>query len=301
LPSKSDEKKPDHISVMMDEVQKYLCLKKGGVYLDVTFGVGGHTKMLLDYDPTCRVIALDWDHDTLEKYGDPLKEIYGDRLQLIWGNFALLYKILKKEKVSKLDGILADFGTSQRQIRETPGISFSTDTYLDMRLSSAHQTITAADFLAQASEALLSKTFFELGGEQQSRAIARRIVNQREQKPITHTKQLVSLLEKVILPYSRKVHIATKVFQALRIYVNQELRNIHAFFPAALNALKSGGSLVCISFHSLEDSLVKDFYREQASLQKVEIVTSKVCLPTEEEITRNPSARSAKLRAAVKK
>ena len=264
---KKNTVKPDHISVMMDEVQQYLCHKKGGTYLDVTFGTGGHTKMILDYDPTCRVIALDWDHETLEKYGEPLKEEYGDRLQLIWGNFALLYKILKKEKINHLDGILADFGTSQKQIRETAGISFATDTFLDMRLSPAHHTMTAADFLATASEVSLSKVLFELGGETKSRAIARKIVQQREQKPITHTKQLVALIEKIIPPYKRKVHSATKVFQALRIHVNQELRNIHAFLPAAIKSLKKGGTMVCISFHSLEDVLVKEFFREQESLR----------------------------------
>jgi len=289
-----------HTSVMVNEVREYLCTRKGNTYIDVTFGAGGHTRMLLDTDPTCRVIAIDWDRFAIETYGPPLKEIYGDRLQLIWGNFGLLYKILKKESIAAVDGILADFGTSQVQIQRTPGMSFSRDTFLDMRMSPAHQVMTAADVLAKSSEEKLQEIFAQLGEEHKSRAIAHVIVKSRLKKPIRTTTQLAELVQKVVPPHVRKVHSATKVFQALRLYVNHELNNISSFLPAALRALKPEGVLVCISFHSLEDRIVKQFLREQAQLGAVKVLTQKVRMPTPEEVAHNPSSRSARLRAAIK-
>ena len=286
---------------MLDQVLKYLCTKPGNVYIDVTFGAGGHTRALLEQDPTCKVIAIDWDRYTIETYGPPLQELFGDRLTLIWGNFGLLYKILKKEKIVAVDGILADFGTSQVQIQRLPGFSFSRDTFLDMRMSPAHQLITAAEVLAKSPEQKLRDIFMQLGEEQKAKAIAHAIVKERSKKPIKTTKQLADIVQKIVPPYARKVHSATKVFQALRLYVNHELSNISSFLPAAIRALKPGGVLVCISFHSLEDRLVKQFFRDQENLGFIDVLTPRVEVPTPEEIAQNPSARSAKLRAAVKK
>lgn len=297
----SDVSSFSHKSVMTDQVLKYLCKKPGGIYLDVTFGVGGHTRAILEYDPTCKVIAMDWDRYAIENYGLDLEEQYGDRFKIIWGNFGLLYKIIKKERMPKLDGILADFGTSQVQIQRLPGFSFSRDTFLDMRMSSAHQPITAAEILAKSTEQKLYEIFMELGGEQKAREIARLVVKERAKKPIETTKQLAELVQKIVPPHVRNVHSATKVFQALRIYVNQELDVISSFLPAAVRALKVDGVLVCISFHSLEDRLVKQFFKEKESLGVLELLTPNVEVPTEDEIARNPSSRSAKLRAAIKR
>lgn len=286
---------------MVKEVLAYLCTKPGNVYIDVTFGAGGHTRALLESDPTCAVIALDWDQYAIETYGPALKEEFGDRFTLLWGNFGLLYKILKKERIPLVDGILADFGTSQVQIQRLPGMSFSRDSFLDMRMSPAHQTITAAEVLAKSSEKKLYEIFMQLGEEQKARAIARAIVKERAKKPIQTTKQLVAIIETIVPPHVRNVHSATKLFQALRLYVNHELNNITAFLPAALAALKKGGVLVCISFHSLEDRLVKQFFNEQESLGVIEQLTRKVAVASPEEVGKNPSSRSAKLRAVTKK
>lgn len=289
-----------HKSVLVNEVIQYLNPQPGKVYLDVTFGIGGHTSAILDHEPNCSVIAMDWDMRALEEYGPALQEKYGDRLQLIWGNFALLYKIAAKEGIDKVDGVLADFGTSQIQIFERPGFSFDTDTPLDMRMSPPHQKITAEEVVNKSSEAALEQMFWQLSDERYARPIARAIVEQRKIKRITSTKQLALIIQRAI-PASagrQKIHPATRVFQALRIYVNKELDNISAFLPAALKVLNPAGRLVCISFHSLEDRIVKDFFRMQEQLGTMQVLTPKVVVATDEEMSQNPSSRSARLRAA---
>ncbi|GMU18908.1 MAG: ribosomal RNA small subunit methyltransferase H [Candidatus Babeliales bacterium] len=293
--------KPGHKPVLMNEVLEYLDIKPKGTYLDVTFGAGGHTRAILEQNKTCRVIAMDWDATALETFGQPLKEEFGDRIELIWGNFSLLYKLLKKYDINQLDGILADFGTSQVQIAGTPGLSVFRDTPLDMRLSPAHQQVTAADILNKANEQKLEQIFFQLGEESKGRQIARAIVRARSSIRFVTTGQLVDVIETVIPNKGkRSIHPATKVFQALRIYVNHELDNIQAFLPAALKALAPEGRLLCISFHSLEDRLVKQYFQEQERLGIIEIVTKRAITACDEELAQNPSARSAKLRVAQK-
>jgi 16S rRNA (cytosine1402-N4)-methyltransferase len=290
-----------HKPVLVNEVLEFLNVKPHGLYLDVTFGAGGHTRALLEKEPTCKVIAMDWDAVALETYGPPLHEEFGDRFSFIWGNFSLLYKLLKKYNITKVDGILADFGTSQVQIANTPGVSLFRDTPLDMRLSAAHQQVTAADVLNRSSQEKLAQIFFQLGEEAKGRYIAQAIVAERSKNPLITTGQLVDIIEKIIPNRgARSIHPATKVFQALRIYVNHELDNINAFLPAAVKALAPGGRLVCISFHSLEDRLVKQFFKQQEQLHTVKIVTTKAVVAGDEELYQNPSARSAKLRAAQK-
>ncbi len=290
-----------HKSVLTQEVLHYVQVKPHGVYLDATFGTGGHTQAILEKESYCRVIALDWDAAALETYGAPLEEKFGQRLQLIWGNFAHLYKIIKHEKLGPFDGILADFGTSQIQIFERPGFSVQRDTPLDMRMSPSHQQETAADLIANATEKKLRKLFWEYGEERYAKRIARAIVNERRKSPITTTKQLAVLIEKSV-PFKkyRKIHPATRVFQALRIYVNKELDNIQAFLKAAIPALNIAGRLVCISFHSLEDRIVKNVFQEKQQRGEVAILTPQVVMATDEEILQNASARSAKLRALEK-
>lgn len=291
-----EEKK--HKSVLVNEVLTYLNPQPGKTYLDVTFGAGGHTRAILDKEPTCKVIAMDWDERTLEQFGTELQAEYPDRLRLVWGNFALLYRILKREHIDSVDGILADFGTSQVQIFGRPGLSFLKETDLDMRMSPPHQKETAATILNEAPERTLSEIFFTYAQERWSRQIARAIVETRKKTPLQTTADLVNIIDKVVPTTPSKIHKATKVFQALRIYVNKELDNINAFLPAALRVLCPGGRLVCISFHSLEDRLVKQFFKRESDAGNVHILTSKVVKPTVEEVVRNQSARSARLRAA---
>ena len=165
-----------HKSVLVNEILQYLNPQPGQIYLDATFGGGGHTKAILDREPNCRVIAVDWDTKALE-YGQSLLEQYGsERLEFLWGNFASIYMILKKHKISRVDGVLADFGTSQTQIFEKAGFSFTQDSFLDMRMSTAHYKTTAAEVLNKSSEEKLANIFFELGEERQARKIAQIII-----------------------------------------------------------------------------------------------------------------------------
>jgi len=194
---------------------------------------------------------------------------------------------------------LADFGTSQYQLLERAGFSFNNDTPLDMRMSPAHQKVTAAEIINKATENKLFEIFRDLGQETRAKKIARVIVQERSIKPIVTTRQLAQLIERIVPRGAKKIHPATQVFQALRMYVNKELENIHSFLIASLRILKPEGRVACISFHSLEDRLVKNFFREHAVMQPLlELVTAHVVQATEEEVRVNASSRSAKLRVA---
>ena len=295
----STEDRIIHKSVLVDEVLHYLEPKPGKTYVDVTFGSGGHTRAILEHEPEARVIALDWDSISFDTYAPAFKEEFGDRLTLIWGNFALLYKLLAKAGIKQVDGVLADFGTSQMQIKERPGFSVYNDLPLDMRMSPPHQKITAAELLNKASEEKLREIFWQLGEERFARQIVQAIVAERKKKRFQTTGQLVAVIERAVpMPKKRTIHPATRVFQALRIYVNKELENIRSFLSGATRALNPDGRLVCISFHSLEDRLVKQFFKEQESLDVLRVLTPKVVTASPEELATNPSSRSARLRAA---
>lgn len=290
-----------HKAVLVNEVIENLQIKPHGIYVDATFGGGGHTQAILEQNDTCSVIALDWDMVALEKNGEPLKEKYADRLHLVWGNFARIDSLVKKHTgITEVDGILVDFGTSQHQIHQRAGFSFSADTFLDMRMSPSHFQETAADVINTYREKELADIFFQLGQETRSRRIAREIVQARSKKPIQTTGELVKIIEKVPLRGKRKIHPATKVFQALRIFVNKELENINSFLPAALRLLKPSARLACISFHSLEDRMVKHFFREQSQGPEalLKVITKRAIMASQAEIRENPSSRSARLRVA---
>lgn len=288
-----------HIPVLMREVLTYLAPKPNGLYVDCTFGGGGHTRAILAAEPTCRVIALDWDQQAIDRNGPILEEEFGERLTLVWGNFSTLSRHLHKLRIKGVDGILADFGTSQFQIHGRAGFSFVEDTPLDMRMSPAHQRVTAEHILKNASEDELAEIFFEYGEEREGRRIARAIVAQRGKKPFATTRDLAAIVEKIV-PRTGHTHPATRVFQALRIVVNRELDNIKGLLSqATLGCLNPGGRLVCISFHSLEDRLVKQFLKDHS--QELTILTPTVVTAQDDELRANSSSRSAKLRAAERK
>lgn len=289
-----------HKTVLVDEVLAYLDPQPDKLYCDVTFGSGGHTKAILDHQPHCKVVALDWDTTSIDTYAPALEEKYQERLHLLWGNFAHLYRVLKKARINKVDGILADFGTSQMQIKERAGFSFLRDSPLDMRMSPAYQQITAEYVVNKSCEEKLCELFWQLGQETEAKKIVRAIIEARQKKKISTTRELALIIEKAVSSKSRnsKIHPATKVFQALRMYVNHELNNIHGFLSAAMQVLNPGGLLLCISFHSLEDRVVKQFFKDRAEEGKLEIITKRVVIATPEEIAKNPSSRSAKLRVA---
>ena len=290
-----------HKTVMVNEVVELLSIKPGGMYVDATFGSGGHSRAILQSNPTCKVIGLDWDKTSLDTYGPLLVKEFGERFTPLYGNFAHLERLLEKQKIKLVDGILADFGTSQMQIAERPGFSIYKDSALDMRMSQGHQKIWASDILNRASAEELAHIFFIYGQERYSRRIARAIVEDRKKEPFRTTKQLAGLIERIV-PRNKKsgIHPATRVFQALRIQVNDELSNIESFLKQAVKVLSPAGRIVCISFHSLEDRLVKQFFKEQKEQGHLEILTKKPIGPSQEEIHANPSSRSAKVRAAVR-
>lgn len=293
-----------HKSVLVNETLQYLNPQPNKTYVDVTLGCGGHTSAILDLQPKCKVIGIDWDKESIELNKPILEEKYGDRITILWGNFAQLYKLLKNEGIKQVDGILADFGTSQLQIHNTEGLSFMKDTPLDMRLSKSHYHITAANILNTYTENEIAQILFEFGEESQGRKIAHAIVNKRKLMAFSTTKQLVDLIESIIPRYTNNgkklTHPATKTFQALRIAVNKELENIKSFLHSTLNFLAPHGKLVCISFHSLEDRLVKNFLKEKENMLELKILTPKAITASNEELAQNLSARSAKLRAAEK-
>ena len=288
-----------HKSVLVNEVIEYLNPQPNKTYVDATFGGGGHTKAILEKEKSCNVIAIDWDPIAIEKHESEFNQKYGDRFKLLWGNFSLLYKLLKKENIKHVDGILADFGTSQFQIHQKAGFSFRSDTKLDMRMSSAHSRIQASHVLNRTPEKELADIFFKYGEERNSRKIAKAIVETRKKTPFKTTRQLAELIETISPGWqSKKTHPSTKVFQALRIFVNKELENINALMSSCLPLLNPKGRMVFISFHSLEDRIVKMYFKENKD--KLQILTPQPITATQEEMDLNPSSRSAKLRAAEK-
>lgn len=288
-----------HKSVMVNEVLQYLDPQPGKTYIDATFGGGGHTYQILKAEPECKVIAFDWDLKAIELNGPKLVDEFGDRLELINGNFAHITPLLKKRGIKTVDGILADFGTAQMQIQTKPGLSFGVKSSLDMRMSSGFYKVTAKDIVNNASENELAHIFFTFGEEPKSRAVARAIIDYRKNKRINTTEELVDIIKAVIPKGPKRINPATKIFQALRIVVNDELNNIKSLLAQSVNLLKPQARLVCISFHSLEDRIVKQFIKENGSI--FTNLTPKVIMAKSEETAQNPSARSAKLRAAERK
>lgn len=285
-----------HKPVLLSEVVHYLDAQPGGVYVDATFGGGGHTRAILAAEPNCKIIGCDWDKESLDLQSTAILNDFPGRFEPLWGNFADLPRLLSKRGIEKVSGILADFGTSQIQIGSKAGLSFKADTPLDMRMSTAHFQTTAADIVNKASEEELAEIFWRYGEERFSRKIAHLICEERRKKRIKTTGELADLICKIIPFRYGKIHPATRVFQALRIVVNKELENIQALLMGAVKLVKPGGRLLCISFHSLEDRIVKQFIREHSDAFSP--VTNHVVVASDAEIEVNPSARSAKLRVA---
>ncbi|GHO43732.1 16S rRNA (cytosine(1402)-N(4))-methyltransferase RsmH [Ktedonospora formicarum] len=307
-----------HIPVMLDAVMEYLRPTPGGHYIDGTLGGGGHTSELLRLSaPDGCVLGIDTDSRAQERVKARLREeIAQGRLVLSHGNFADMERLAREANFTGVEGILLDLGFSSDQMDDPQrGFAFSADGPLDMRLNQ-DLAINATDIVNSASEEELADIFWRYGEERRSRLIARRIVREREKQAITHTGQLASIAAAGV-PYKHgAIHPATRVFQALRIAVNQELERLEAVLPQMLALLQAGGKqgrLAIISFHSLEDRIVKAFLKREATdcicpprmpvcvcghKASLRILTSKPVFPTEQEIASNPRARSARLRAA---
>src|SRR5438876_771974 len=314
-----------HIPVMLEEVLNFLQPKANGHYVDGTLGGGGHAEAILERsDPGGKVLGIDSDELALEMVERRLAEVVQNgRLVLVHGDSAELARIVDEAGfVSSVDGILLDLGFSSYQMDDPErGFSFSADGPLDMRLDQS-QELTATDLVNNASEQELADIFWRYGDETRSRQIAWRIVRERARGRITRTSQLGRLAAAGVPNKPGMIHPATRVFQAIRIAVNSELKRLEEALPQIVEVLRrgkasntgvDGGRMVIISFHSLEDRLVKLFIRREAMdcicppgipvcvcnhKASLRILTPKPVTPTKQEILENPRARSAKLRAA---
>ncbi|SNZ15766.1 16S rRNA (cytosine(1402)-N(4))-methyltransferase RsmH [Hydrogenobacter hydrogenophilus] len=285
-----------HVPVLLKETLEILVKNRGGVYVDCTVGLGGHTKGILQKDPTAYVIGIDRDPYALKLAKENLKDFEG-RYSLYQANFKDLDQVLKEEGIKEVDGFLFDLGVSMLQLKSDRGFSFQRDEPLDMRMNPEDKK-TAYQVVNTYSEKELARIFREYGEERYAEKIAKAIVVQRAKKPIETTAELVQIILSVIPYRYGKIHPATKVFQALRIEVNQELASLEIALEKTIPFLKKGGRLVVISFHSLEDRIVKNFFKKHADTLKV--LTKKPIRPTIDEVKRNPASRSAKLRAGEK-
>lgn len=300
-----------HTPVLYQEVIRLLAPKDAGRYVDGTLGAGGHAYGILEASsPRGQLIGFDRDPQALELAAVSLSP-FGDRVRLVHASFASLLEVLRKEGWEQVNGILLDLGVSSMQL-DTPqrGFSFQHDAPLDMRFDPA-APVMAAELVNTLSEDELTDLFYRYGEEPAARRIARAIIQSR---PIHTTGELARLIEKV-KPRRGPIHPATQVFQALRIAVNRELEALEQVLPQAVQALASGGRLVVIAFHSLEDRIVKEFFRRESQdcicpprqpvctchhRATLRVITPKPLTPAPQEIAQNPRARSARLRCAEK-
>lgn len=309
-----------HQSVLPKEACEHLNLKPGAVCVDGTLGGCGHARTILKaIGPTGRLIGIDQDPDAI-KNAEKIFYPFAGQVNIFHDNFASLPQIIDTMEIQGVDGILVDLGLSFHQLMESRrGFSFQRDEALDMRMDT-RTDITAADMVNRYTEKQLIDIFFKYGEERMSRKIARRIVAQRQESSITTTQQLAALVVEVMpakLVRTQKIHPATRVFQALRIAVNQELEQLETFMSHVPEMLNTGGRVCVISFHSLEDRIVKQAIRSQEEGQgctcprefprcicgfipKLKSIFKKPLLPGQEEINDNPLSRSAKLRVAEK-
>ena len=288
-----------HQSVLLEEVILALAPASGGIYVDANLGMGGHAERILQESaPNGRLIGFEWDQEAMAMAMARLAP-FGSRVEFVANNFAAMPQCLKELGIAKVDGLLCDLGLSSYQLDTSQrGFSFKGSQALDMRMDS-RQGQTAGDLIQNASEEELADMFFYFGEERQARRIATHIVESRKSCRIETTEELVAIVEKAIPKkfHPKKIHVATKVFQALRIAVNHELENLIELLRFAPEMLKNDAKFCVISFHSLEDRLVKRAFAESQALQTV---TKRPIVASEDELTNNPRARSAKLRVAKK-
>ena len=316
----------DHIPVMLKESIDFLNVQKGGIYVDATLGQGGHSEIIAKLlKGQGKIIGIDQDPKAIKAAKQRLVR-FGNLIKFVHNNFKNLEIILNKLNIKKVDGVLLDLGVSNEQLKNPErGFSFSEDidnlnSKLDMRMNTL-QNISAYDVLNKYRENELKDIFLNLGEEHYiySKKIAKRIVQERTKKPITTVNDLLVIIKSTMPPkyrFRKRSHYASKIFRAIRMEVNQELPALQEIIPQAINKLKKGGRLVIISFHSLEDRIVKKAFREISCSDKsrgpminpvrneisngVKILTKKPLIPSEEEMNNNPKSRSAKLRALEK-
>ncbi len=295
-----------HIPVLQKEVIKYLNPKPNENFIDCAVGEGGHSAVILEKNgPEGKILGIEIDPELYKKLNAAeiknQESRISNRLILVNDSYINLKEIIERENFNLISGILFDLGMSSWHLEESSrGFSFRKDEPLDMRYSFENQ-LTAEEIINRWPEKIISRILKEYGEERFSKRIAKEIIKEREKNPIKRTSHLVEIIKKAT-PYwyhHQKIHPATRTFQALRIAVNDELNNLKNVLPQILEVLEDKGRIVIISFHSLEDRLVKNFFRESQKNGRLQILTPKPISPSEEEIRTNPRSRSAKLRAAT--
>jgi 16S rRNA (cytosine1402-N4)-methyltransferase len=288
-----------HVPVLTAETLAFLRPERGGLFVDCTVGLGGHAGAILQHGAT-RLIGLDRDRSALKIAGTTLAG-FTDRVELVHADYRSLADVLDARGIHAVDGALADLGVSSMQFDQPGrGFSFQRDEPLDMRMDTTSGS-TAADLIAAASETDLADAIYTYGEERFSRRIARAIVEARAAAPVTTTGRLATIVRGAVphRGYSR-IDPATRTFQAIRIWVNRELEGLDRFIESLVQRLRAGARLVVISFHSLEDRIVKHTFRalERSSAPLLRVLTKKPITAADAELEENPRARSAKLRAA---
>ena len=286
-----------HLPVMLNEIDQYLITKDTGYYVDCTFGGGGHSLYLLNKYNGIEIIAFDQDTDSLKRFNEnPELQKFKDRIIFCHDNFRNIEKNLNRLNIPKVNGLLADLGVSSKQLDDkTRGFSFNSDDILDMRMNK-EQELTAYTVVNTFSKENLQDIFFKYGEESFSKQIAQKIVEERVKGNIKTCNQLKDIVCKVKWAKG-KINPATKIFQALRIYVNDELGSLQEMLNSISNVLDTGARAAILTYHSLEDRIVKQTFKDAKNLK---IINKKVIIATEKEMKENPRSRSAKLRVVEK-
>ncbi|NOX21017.1 MAG: 16S rRNA (cytosine(1402)-N(4))-methyltransferase RsmH [Nitrospirae bacterium] len=282
-----------HKPVLLAETIQLLNVQPHGVYVDATLGSGGHTREILNrLGPEGRVVGIDRDQEALERVERDLRD---PRLLTLHTSFSRMARALREKGIQEVDGVIMDLGVSMEQLKDPErGFSFHSDARLDMRMDKT-QRLTAEEIVNRWSQQKIERIIREYGEERYARPIAKAIIDERKKGPIYSCRQLAEVVQRIKRKRTR-IHPATKTFQALRIAVNNELEELQKGLENSLEMLKKGGRLCVISYHSLEDRIVKRFFVDTEKKGLIKRLTKKPLLPTKEEIRDNPSARSAKLR-----
>ena len=300
-----------HYSVLLSESIEGLNIKENGIYIDATLGYGGHSSEILKRIPNGHLYAFDQDKEAIEYSKERLSKI-SNNFTIIHSNFVNMVEELEKLNINKVDGILFDLGLSSPQIDEkNRGFSFMSDAPLDMRMN-RENSLTAQEVINTYSLEKLVDIFYSYGEEKMSKQIAKKIVDYRQDKEIKTTKELVSIISSSVgAKYFNNNHPERNIFQAIRIEVNQELDTLHTILPKAINLLNIGGRISVITFHSLEDRIVKQEFKKESEINElvkglpeipaeykplIKIINKKPILPSSEELAENSRSKSAKLR-----
>ena len=293
-----------HIPVLRDEAVQGLAIRENGIYVDATLGFGGYTEIIAEQLSSGKVIGIDADKQALALVEQRLApQISEGKIILKHSNFRLIEQVLAELRINSVDGIVADLGLSSMELDDVSrGFSFKDNAQLDMRFDTSSDGLTAADIVNSYSQEDLANLFRDLGDEPFSGRIARIIVEGRKKKNIDTTTELVNLILSIVPSkfVKKSIHPATRVFQALRMEVNDEIGALNSLLASSLNLLNSSGRLVIVSFHSGEDRIVKNAFREWKAQGFVNILTKKPITPSEIELGANPRSRSAKLRIIEK-